>query len=104
MNKKEHALEQFPRDIEALVAELGMPQFATKQILSWIYEKGVDNFDAMTNISKRHRDLLSERLFFRRSNKVIEKVASDKTRKLLFAWDDGTKTTETVMIDRKSVV
>jgi len=98
VNKKEHALEQFPRDIEALVAELGMPQFATKQILSWIYEKGVDNFDAMTNISKRHRDLLSERLFFRRSNKVIEKVASDKTRKLLFAWDDGTKTTETVMI------
>jgi len=98
VNQKQHALEQFPRDIEAIVAELGMPQFATKQILSWIYEKGVDSFDEMTNISKRHRDLLSERLFFRRSNKVVEKVASDKTRKLLLAWDDGTQKTETVMI------
>ena len=51
MNQKQHILEQFPRDIEAIVAELGMPQFATKQILSWVYEKGVDSFDAMTNIS-----------------------------------------------------
>ena len=69
--KKVHALEQFPRDIEAIVAELGMPEFATKQILSWIYEKGVDNVDAMTNISKRYRDLLDERLYFRRSSKVV---------------------------------
>ena len=98
MNQKQHILEQFPRDIEAIVAELGMPQFSTKQILSWVYEKGVDSFDAMTNISKHHRDALAERLFFRRSNKVIETVASDKTRKLLLAWDDGSKKTETVMI------
>lgn len=96
--KKVHALEQFPRDIEAIVAELGMPEFATKQILSWIYEKGVDNVDAMTNISKRYRDLLDERLYFRRSSKVVEKIASDNTRKLLLAWDEGSKKTETVMI------
>ena len=49
MNQKQHVLEQFPRDIEAIVAELGMPQFATTQILSWVYEQGVDSFDAMTN-------------------------------------------------------
>lgn len=97
MNKV-HALEQFPRDIEAIVAELGMPEFATNQILSWIYEKGVDNVDSMTNISKRHRELLDARLFFRRSSKVVEKIASDNTRKLLLAWDEGTKKTETVMI------
>jgi len=98
MSVKQHALEQFPRDIEAIIAEIGMPQFATNQILSWIYEKGIDNVDAMTNISKRHRELLAERLFFRRSKKITEKVASDKTRKLLLAWDEGTKKTETVMI------
>ncbi len=98
MKNREHALEQFPRDIEALVAELGMPHFATNQILSWIYNKGVNNFDGMSNISKYHRKLLSERLFFRRGNVIAEQVASDKTRKKLLSWDDGSKTSETVMI------
>ena len=98
MSEKQHALELFPRDMESMVAEHGLPSFATTQLLDWFYKKGADSFDAMTNISKKHRELLSERLFLRRSRKVVESVASDKTRKLLLAWDDGSKSTETVMI------
>ena len=98
MSEKQHALELFPRDMESIVAEHGLPSFATTQLLDWFYKKGADSFDAMTNISKKHRELLSERLFLRRSRKVVESVASDKTRKLLLAWDDGSKSTETVMI------
>ena len=87
MSEKQHALELFPRDMESIVAEHGLPSFATTQLLDWFYKKGADSFDAMTNISKKHRELLSERLFLRRSRKVVESVASDKTRKLLLAWE-----------------
>ncbi|MDP7009665.1 MAG: 23S rRNA (adenine(2503)-C(2))-methyltransferase RlmN [Phycisphaerales bacterium] len=95
---QQHALEQFPRDIDALVAELGMPPFASKQILSWMYQKGVAHVDEMTNISKVNREAIANRIFFRRSTKAIEKIASDKTRKLLLTWDHGNNTTETVLI------
>ncbi|MBC8201841.1 MAG: 23S rRNA (adenine(2503)-C(2))-methyltransferase RlmN [Planctomycetes bacterium] len=99
--KKEHALELFPRDIEALVAEVGLPSFAQKQVLDWIYNKQVDSVDAMTNISKEKRQLLAERLFFRRSKSIKTQKASDGTIKKLLAWDDGSKQTETVMIPAK---
>ncbi len=99
---KEHALELFPRDIDALVAEIGMPSFASKQIADWIYKKNATTFDEMTNISKVKRELLSERMFFRRSTCIKTQNASDGTMKKLLAWDDGSKQTETVMIPAKN--
>lgn len=101
MTSPVHALELFPRDVEAIVAELGMQNFAAKQVLQWIYHKHVDAVDAMTNISKEHRILLGERLCFRRSKLVTRRTASDGTIKNVLAWDGGTKRTETVMIPSK---
>jgi|TARA_B110000495_G_C23033736_1_gene616524 23S rRNA (adenine2503-C2)-methyltransferase len=102
MTDKVHALELFPRDIEAITAEIGMPSYANKQILSWIYEKQVSSVDEMTNIRKDYREELGNRLFFRRSTVVTTKHASDGTLKKLLAWDDGSKRTETVMIPTKN--
>lgn len=101
MTTKEHALELFPRDIEAIVADIGMPTFAGKQVLDWIYKKQISSVDEMTNISKEKRELLGERLFFRRSKCLKTQKASDGTIKKLLAWDDGSKQTETVMIPAK---
>ena len=101
MTTKEHALELFPRDIEAIVADIGMPTFAGKQVLDWIYKKQISSVDEMTNISKEKRELLGERLFFRRSKCLRTQNASDGTIKKLLAWDDGSKQTETVMIPAK---
>ena len=97
-----HALELFPRDIEAIVAEIGMPNYASEQILSWIYTKKVDSVDKMTNLRKDFRADLMDRLYMRRSTVVTTKHASDGTVKKLLAWDDGEKQTETVMIPTKS--
>jgi 23S rRNA (adenine2503-C2)-methyltransferase len=99
---KEHALELFPRDIDAMVADIGMPSFASKQIADWIYKKNATSIDEMTNISKAKRELLSERMFFRRSKCIKTQNASDGTIKKLLAWDDGAKHTEAVMIPVKS--
>lgn len=101
MTEAHHALELFPRDIEAIVAEIGLKQFAAKQILKWIYDKKVESTSAMTNIAKEQRQLLSKQLLFRRSTLVSTKKASDGTIKKLLAWDGGTKQTETVMIPSK---
>ena len=96
--KKEHALELFPRDIDSIVAEIGLKTFAGKQIIDWIYNKQVSFADEMTNIAKDSRELLSERLLFRRSKIIKTQNASDGTIKKLLEWDDGSKQTETVMI------
>lgn len=102
MTVKQHALELFPRDVDAIVADLGLPQFTSKQILDWIYSKKIDSIDEMTNIAKTHRTSLAEQLQMRRSNVVTTQKASDGTVKKLLAWDGGSKQTETVMIPAKA--
>ncbi|MEE2912927.1 MAG: 23S rRNA (adenine(2503)-C(2))-methyltransferase RlmN [Planctomycetota bacterium] len=101
MTSIQHALELFPRDVDALVAELGLPRFTGKQILDWIYAKKIDSIDAMSNISKNHREALAELIKMRRSKVITTKKASDGTIKKLLAWDGGLKRTETVMIPAK---
>ena len=102
MTEKLHALELFPRDIEAITADIGMPSYASNQLLHWIYEKQVSSVDEMTNVRKEYRKELDTRLFFRRSSLITTKNASDGTIKKLLAWDDGVKQTETVMIPTKT--
>ncbi|MGY8752477.1 MAG: 23S rRNA (adenine(2503)-C(2))-methyltransferase RlmN [Phycisphaerales bacterium] len=100
-DQREHALELFPRDIEAIVADIGLPSFAGKQVLDWIYIKQITSVDEMTNIAKAKRELLSERIYLRRSKCIKTQKASDGTIKKLLAWDDGSKQTEAVMIPAK---
>ncbi|HIB21116.1 MAG TPA: radical SAM protein, partial [Rhodospirillales bacterium] len=102
MTTRLHALELFPRDIEAVVAELGMPEYASAQILNWVYKKKINSVDEMTNIRKEHRDQLHNKLFLRRSKVLTTKHATDGTVKKLLSWDNSNKQTETVMIPTKS--
>ena len=43
-------------------AARGMPGFAARQVLDWVYAKGVVDPQQMTNLSRAHRDLLSHEL------------------------------------------
>ena len=101
MIDKQHALELFPRDVDAIVAKLGLPAYTGEQILDWIYSKKVDSVEAMSNIAKRHRNTIEEMLVLRRSKVATTQKATDGTIKKLLAWDDGAKRTETVMIPAK---
>lgn len=47
-------------EIQTVVKNLGMPKFAAKQIATWLYGKKVSSIDDMTNISLKHRELLSD--------------------------------------------
>lgn len=46
--------------LQSVVKNLGMPNFAAKQIASWLYDKKVVSIDDMTNLSLKHRELLKE--------------------------------------------
>ena len=46
-------------EMQDSVTGLGMPKFVAKQLAQWIYEKRVNDFEQMQNISKANRELLS---------------------------------------------
>lgn len=76
-------------ELETFLKDLGEPKYRAKQIFSWLMQ-GVDSFDEMTNISKKTRELLSEKSYISKL-KIREKYVSklDGTIKYLFTLDDG---------------
>ena len=48
-------------EIQDAVTALGMPRFVGKQLAQWIYQKRVNDFEQMLNISKANRELLMSR-------------------------------------------
>lgn len=64
----------------------GMPGFAARQVLDWVYAKGVVDPQQMTNLSRAHRDLLSHELRVLQADELRRLEATDGTRKLLLGW------------------
>ena len=53
------------------------------QVWQWIYQKGVRDFDAMTNLAKDYRALLTEHFVIEIPEVVTRQVSDDGTRKYL---------------------
>lgn len=87
-------------ELQESILELGMPKFTAKQIVQWVYQKGATSFDEMTNISKRHRELLAEHFVLGRLAAKEVHTSSDGTVKYLFPTEDG-QAVETVFIPEK---
>ncbi len=60
-----------------------------KQLWHWIYHRGVEDFEAMTDIAKAMRPWLAERFVIARPTVVTAQTSSDGTRKWLLASVDG---------------
>lgn len=83
--------------LELFLTDLGKEKYRVKQILHWIYQRGVTDFDQMTDLAKAFREQLKERAIISDwSAEAIEK-SSDGTQKYLFRLTDG-ETVETVKI------
>ena len=63
-----------------------MPKFAAKQLMDWVYGKGVVDIDRMTNLSKANRDMLAHEMVFLQGSELRNLEATDGTRKLLIGW------------------
>ncbi len=76
------------QDMEAFFAEMGEKAFRASQVMKWIYQFGIDDFDAMTNLSKSLRDRLKEVAEVRLPEVVQDMPSSDGTRKWLLKVDE----------------
>ena len=75
-------------ELEKFCLELGLKPFKAKQIWNWIYCFGKTNFQEMTNLDKKTRELLNEcSLIFRPKINNVHK-SSDGTIKWLLEMDD----------------
>jgi len=71
--------------------ELGLQSFRTDQIFQWLYQKGVSEFDDMTNLSKDLREKLREIATINRIKLVQQQESKDGTIKFLFQLNDPEK-------------
>ena len=71
-------------ELQEIVAEKGMPRFAAKQIATWLYRKGVDSIDRMTDLSLKNREALRQEFQVGRLPYAAVEESSDGTKKYLF--------------------
>src|SRR6266850_625776 len=83
--------------LQAFFSELGEKPFRGLQVMQWLHQYGVDDFTAMTNLSKPLRERLSETAVIVGPTVKQDQTAADGTRKWLFELADG-NSIETVFI------
>jgi len=93
-------------ELKAVLEEAGEKGFRATQVFDWVYAKGAESFEAMTNLGKTLRVKLAESLKFP-ANQFVKKVESEdgETTKYLWKLADG-KLVESVLIrshDRRTV-
>ncbi|MBQ3436897.1 MAG: 23S rRNA (adenine(2503)-C(2))-methyltransferase RlmN [Fusobacterium sp.] len=97
-NEKINILNLTKAELTDLVVSLGMKKFYGKEIFSWLHKKIVRNYDDMTNISLKDREILKEKTYIPFFNLLKQQVSKiDKTEKFLFELEDG-GTVETVLL------
>ncbi len=72
-----------------LAEHLGGPRFRAAQVFAWLHQHRVEDFDAMTNLSKKDRARLAELAAVDRLAVDGVFVAADGTRKLRLQTADG---------------
>jgi len=76
------------RRLQSYCAGLGEKPFRAKQLMRWIHHAGVDEFGAMTDMSKALRDALAREAVIAAPRVLRDTTAADGTRKWLL--DVGT--------------
>ena len=71
-SEKLNLLGMSQQKLEAFFLELGEKKFRAAQVLKWIHQMGVSDFEDMTNISKNLREKLAERAEIRAPEVVQE--------------------------------
>jgi 23S rRNA (adenine2503-C2)-methyltransferase len=76
------------QQMEAFFSEMGEKPFRATQVMKWIFQEGVDDFDTMTNLSKVLREKLKAVAEIRLPEVVQDHPSSDGTRKWLLKVDE----------------
>lgn len=103
---KEKLLGKTLAELRSCVKELGLKEFVGSQLASWMYEKKVCDFDRMTNISAKAKELIQSRYEIGLTPYIVALQSKDGTKKYLFNEEDAALGVETVMIptpDRSTI-
>ncbi|WP_127470285.1 23S rRNA (adenine(2503)-C(2))-methyltransferase RlmN [Thiomicrorhabdus aquaedulcis] len=87
--------------MEAYFTQIGEKPFRASQVMKWIHQFGVSEFDEMTNLSKALRDKLKQLAWVRTPKIVAEQYSEDGTIKWLLEVDNH-NSIETVFIPEKN--
>ena len=83
--------------LTAFFASLGEKSFRASQVMKWIHQQDVSDFQLMNNISKSLREQLEVLAEIKAPEVVLDELSSDGTRKWVLKLDDGNQI-ETVYI------
>lgn len=102
MNKEKiNILNLSQEELTDFLVSLGLKKFYGKEVFIWLHKKIIRNFDDMTNISLKDREILKENAYISLFNLLKYQVSKiDKTEKFLFSLEDG-GTIETVLLRHK---
>lgn len=84
-------------ELEHVAAAGRMPRFVAKQLAQWLYDKRVESFEQMVNISKKNREWLETYYTIGREQPTHASRSKDGTIKYLFAVGEN-RTIESVYI------
>ncbi|MCL4113588.1 UNVERIFIED_CONTAM: hypothetical protein GTU68_001021 [Idotea baltica] len=88
-SEKINLLDYTSEDLKAFFLERGEKPFRATQIIKWIHQHGVDNFDDMSNVSKALREELASFAEIRAPEIAIDDKSKDGTHKWLLRLEDG---------------
>ncbi len=97
---KPHILDFDRAELQAWFRDQGLPAYRADQVLQWVYEHGVTDPAAMSNLPADLRGMLQERLCLLQGKTERVSRSSDGTTKILIRWPDDALT-EVVMIPEK---
>ncbi len=83
--------------LEEYFVSIGEKKFRAAQVVKWIHQQGVTDFDAMSNLAKPLRDKLKMEAEIRPPKIIFQGDSADGTRKWLMQVDGGSSI-ETVFI------
>ncbi len=84
--------------MEAFFVEIGEKPFRAKQVMQWIHQRGVTDFDAMTDLSKSLRARLKQVASVDLPELSVDQRSRDGTRKWLLHMDGVENAVECVLI------
>jgi 23S rRNA (adenine2503-C2)-methyltransferase len=91
-------------ELEDFVVSIGLERFRAKQIYKWLYSKNTRDFDEITDLSKKAREVLKEKAVLGGLSLITREISNDGTQKFLFATPEGDKVESVLMFfdDRDS--
>jgi 23S rRNA (adenine2503-C2)-methyltransferase len=83
------------------IQDLGEPAYRATQLIKWIHQQGITDFNLMTNLSKNLRSKLIETAEIKLPEVILKKESTDGTCKWLLKMTDR-NAIETVFIPEKT--